>query len=655
MTWKSATPRNRQLKRLPQQWNAHAYQKRASDFLVSHGVGALFLDPGLGKTAIVLDAFQRLKEQGVADKMLVIAPLLPAKTVWAQEGSKWTNFRDLTFTLVHGSKKKDALKASADTDITLINPEGLAWLRKETWGRALPWDTVVFDELTKFKSHRAQRSKLARKMFEDVARKWGLTGTPAPNGYEDLFGQILLLDGGNALGKYMTHFRDRYFEPDGFTGYNYKLSKGADKVIEARIAPLVLRMSAEDYLELPPLVDDVRRLDMAKKERVAYDKMRKEMLLELPGGVITAQNAAAAYNKLSQMANGAVYFDNEVPGASRQFAAVHDVKLDAIEELVEELAGQPLLVAYEFHHDLKRLRERFGADVPVLKSGMSQDKLEGLVRDWNAGAIPLLFAHPASAGHGLNLQEGGASHLCWYSTTWNLELYDQFIRRLYRQGSKADRVINHILCVNDTIDEIKMQAIRDKDTTQARLLQALNAEIGVETTQEETDTMPIKKLRRQTDDAAQEEETKPKPAPRGWGRRATASDEPEEQTQQDTSDDDDDEEQQRENIRSRLTKAKKKAKVVEDNDEEEPPVDAKSAFSKSVQDKLGGEEAEEEAEAEAKPKPAKKAAKKTTKAAKNLPPAEAGGYNGPVTGPTPEQIDGIVRAFETTVRAILGR
>lgn len=429
----------------------------ANDFIVTHN------------TSIVLESFRRLKERGIAKRMLVVAPLRVCQSVWRQEGVKWTQFRDLRFSLLHGAKKRARL--ADDADIWLINPEGVAWLAKLYMGRPLPFDTVVIDELTKFKNARAERHKALRPRISQAARRWGLTGTPAPNGYMDLFGQFLILDDGAALGKYITHYRDTYFSL-GYDGFTYNLAPGAGQRVEERVRPYVLRMSADDYLEMPPLIDDVRLLGIEPGPRKVYEQMKQDMITELPEGVVTGANAAAVYSKLAQMANGAVY-----TGPDKAVALIHDTKLEALEELIEELAGQPLLLAYEFRHDLERLRKHFGAETPYIGSGVGEADATRIMAAWNRNEIPLLLAHPASTGHGLNLQEGAAAHICWFSPTWDFELYDQFIRRVRRQGNDAQRIFNHLLVARGTVDELKLEALKVKDTTQGRLLNALNAEI----------------------------------------------------------------------------------------------------------------------------------------------------------------------------------
>jgi SNF2 family DNA or RNA helicase len=454
--------------------------ERGVEHLLNRHSGGLALDPGLRKTSITLAAFKLLKARGTVKRMLVIAPLRPLRKTWRQEGAKWSDFRDLKFAFLHGPKKEAAL--ASDVDIYLINPEGLPWLCRKFLGRSLPFDIVCIDELTRFKNSQSDRVKTVRPRLAKVAWRWGLTGSIAPNGYMDLFGQMLMLDDGAALGRYVTHYRDQFFSL-GFDGFTYDLLPGAEKRIIERLAPYWLQMSADDYLELPELVTDERMIEMEPEARKTYRKMKADMVAQLPEGTITAANSAAVYSKLSQMANGAVYFD--MPGG-RKVAHVHDAKLDALEELVEELNGQPLLVAYEFNHDLDRIIERFGVADPVtgkkklpyLGKGTTPKQEDEWIDAWNRNEIPIFPCHPASAGHGLNLQEGNAGHIAQFGITWDLELWDQFLRRIRRSGNTAQRVVNHLLIVADTIDELKLEALQDKDLTQRRLLKALNDEIS---------------------------------------------------------------------------------------------------------------------------------------------------------------------------------
>jgi hypothetical protein len=467
-------------------WEPHPYQERAVAFLAGASSAALFLDPGLGKTSIVLCAFAALKRMGTAKRMLVVAPLRVCQTVWRQEGQKWSQFRDLRFALLHGSKKNAAL--SDDTDIHLINPEGVAWLAKAMQGRAWPYDTVVIDEITKFKNQSAQRHKALRPLLKHTRRRWGLTGTPAPNGYLDLFGQFLMLDDGAALGRFVTHYRSQYFVPD-FNGYDWKLMPNGEKRIEERIRPYVLRMAAEDYLTLPPLIDDIRQIELDPRSIKTYRQMRDQMLAELPGGVVTAQNAGGVANKLKQMAGGAVYRSGSAAGEydDPTYEILHTAKLDAVVDMVEELAGQPLLLAYEYTHELERLLERFPT-APYLGAGVTAKRTQEIVDAWNRGEVPLLLAHPKSAGHGLNLQGSGCGHVAWFGPTYDLELYEQFIDRVRRQGSTAQRVVNHIFVAQDTIDEQVLKIVREKGTTQGSLLARLSDAIMEESSMEKLGT-----------------------------------------------------------------------------------------------------------------------------------------------------------------------
>lgn len=528
--------RTRRAKSDHEPWRPKGFHARGVEFLQSHAAAALFWDPGLGKTSTVLEAFRQLKEAGQVDRMLVVAPLRVCQLVWRQEGRKWTQFRDLTFSFLHGPKKEERLRD--DVDIHLINPEGIPWLAQQFFGRSdIPWDVVCIDELTKFKNARTPRFKKLHKKIRNVRYRWGLTGTPAPNGYLDLFGQLLMLDDGAALGKYITHYRDRYFQPD-FNGFKWNLRKGCAEKIEERIAPYALRMSAEDYLELPDLSEIIVPVTLPPDALRAYREMEKETIVSLPGGVVTAANSGAVYSKLKQMANGAVYVGD---GSERKVLELHSAKLDALEELIDELAGQPLLVAYEFQHDLSRIRARLGEDTPAL-AGASEKRAIELEAQWNRGELPILLVHPASVGHGLNLQRAagvGTAHLCWFSLPWDLELYDQTIRRLRRQGSTADRVVSHMLMIDihDGMDLYVYEALQGKDTTQQRLLSALNAVVmrddpaphatGNVASTEDTDMAAEQKLGFRKPGAAAPAAAEPakRITPKGWGATNIADDE----------------------------------------------------------------------------------------------------------------------------------
>lgn len=519
-------------------WVALPYMLRAVEHLCSRHAGGLPLRPGGRKTSITLAAFKRLREEGRAQTMLIIAPLRVCRQTWRQEAAKWEQFKDLKFSLLHGDKKDERLKD--DADIWLINPEGVKWLADKYLGRSLPFDIVCIDELTKFKNSQADRSKSLRPRLKGAAYRWGLTGSLAPNGYMDLFGQMLMLDDGAALGRYITHYRDMYFML-GFDGFTYDLMPGAEKRIVDRIRPYWFQMHDEDYAQLPPLVDVPHELTLTGPQRKLYDKMKRDMIAQLPEGIITAANSAACYSKLSQMANGAVYVGDKKDTAS----VIHDLKLDVIDELVEELNGEPLLIAYEFNHDLARLQEWYAkkyatkADpepkLPYLGKGTTAKQEDEWCKLWNQGKLPVMAAHPASAGHGLNMQGASACNVAWFSITWDYELYDQLIRRIRRDGTAAVQIFNHLLLVKNTLDELKLAALGGKEMTQTGLIRALNAEIlrdgdtqKAGGTAGQTKQETSMKLSRPGAVAAPQEQQQGHPsadakvAPKGWGKAATS-------------------------------------------------------------------------------------------------------------------------------------
>lgn len=448
----------------PKNWEPKNYQKVAVEHLLSNGAAALFLDPGLGKTSITLKALTVLKKRKLSGKTLIIAPLRVCYQVWPSEIAEWKQFSHLKCVVLHGPKKDKLLEEEAD--IYLINPEGLDWLifghgkksrtfDKRRWNK-FGFTELVIDELTKFKNPRSQRFKALKHVLDGFRRRWGLTGTPAPNGLLDLFGQCFVLDGGRALGQYITHYRHKYFLPLDPSGWKWALQPGAAELIYERIAPLALRMSAADYLELPAEVPVKHFVDLPPKARKLYEEMEDVLLSQYEDRIITAGNGAAASMKCRQICNGALYVDDDiaakVAGKKRTVLNVHDAKLDALEELVDELQGAQLLVAYEFNHDLARLRERFPT-MEYIGSGISPKRGKEIENAWNAGEITLLAGQPASMGHGGNFQKSNAFHVAWFSQFWDYELYDQFLRRVLRQGNKADRVFNHHFMARDTLDE----------------------------------------------------------------------------------------------------------------------------------------------------------------------------------------------------------
>lgn len=445
-------------------YTPHDYQRQATDYIVTHPQAAIFLGMGLGKTVITLSAiWHLLMDSFQARRVLVIAPLRVARDTWAAEASKWDHLEGLTMAVALGSRQQrlDALATGAM--VTVINRENIPWLVR-TVGSQWPWDMVVIDELSSFKNHNAARFKALASVRKHITRIVGLTGTPAANGLEDLWAQFRLLDGGVRLGRYITHYRARWFEPDKRNAtriFSYKPKPGAEEEIYAAIGDMTLSMQTTDHLTLPPLTVTPQEVTLGPRERDLYEQLVAQMVISLDGQTVDASNAAALSGKLLQLASGAVYAEGH------EAVVVHERKLDALEDLIEAANGQSLLVAYWFRHDLERITARFPT-ARELKT--SQDFLA-----WNRGEIPLGLIHPASAGHGLNLQAGGHV-LAWFSLTWSLELYQQTNARLYRQGQTQPVTIIH-LTVGNTLDQAVLAALADKDTTQTRLIQAVAAQL----------------------------------------------------------------------------------------------------------------------------------------------------------------------------------
>lgn len=466
-------------------WKPKPHQRAGMRWLAGANHRSLFLDPGLGKTSIALAVFKALQKSGACAKMLVIAPLRPAQLVWSQnegcEIARWKEFEHFKVVLLHGPKKDKRIEQ--DADIYVINFEGLAWLienghLKDLSKRGV--DTACIDELSKFKHPSSKRFKLWKKELGRFTRRWGLTGTPASNGLIDLFGQMYAVDAGASLGPWITSYRREYFNPTGYGGYTWVLQKGADKRIYKAISKVALSMRAEDHLKLPPLIEQNVWVTLPSKARKTYDQFEADMYATLDGEVVTAANAAVVSMKCQQISSGGIYAsdDSEALIKSAKYRKahhIHDEKTKALIELIDELQGQSLLVAYGFEHDLRRIRAELGKDIPVLGGGVSEKRAASIVNAWNRGEIPVLCAHPASVGHGLNMQKNSANHLAWYSMTWNLELYDQFTKRIWRQGTKADKIFAHRIVARDTVDEVILATLRRKQRTQKDLMQALRA------------------------------------------------------------------------------------------------------------------------------------------------------------------------------------
>lgn len=444
-------------------YEAHEYQSFATNHILTHPEAAVFLEMGLGKSVITLTAiFDLCLDSFLIRKVLVIAPLRVARDTWPSEIKKWDHLEGLTYSVAVGSEKERTAALMRTADVYIINRENVDWLVNKS-GIPFDFDMIVIDELSSFKSWQAKRFKSLIKVRPYVKRIVGLTGTPSSNGLMDLWAEFRVLDFGQRLGRYITHYRNSFFTPDKRNGeviFSYKPLPGAEEAIYKRISDITISMKSCDYLKLPECVINEVSVRMDEKEYEVYDTFREEMVAQIKDREIDAANAAVLSGKLLQMANGAVY-DEE-----KQTLHIHDRKLDALEDLIEGMNGKPVLVAYWYKHDADRIKERF--DVREIKT--SKD-----IEDWNAGKIPVAIIHPASAGHGLNLQSGGST-LIWFGLTWSLELYQQTNARLHRQG-QTDTVIIHHIISEGTIDEDVMKALKKKEKTQDALISAVRANL----------------------------------------------------------------------------------------------------------------------------------------------------------------------------------
>ncbi len=446
-------------------YEAHDYQKYVTDFILTHPIAAVFLEMGLGKSVITLTAlFDLILDQFLIRKVLVIAPLRVARDTWPLEIRKWDHLSGLTYSVVVGNESERRTALMRTADIYIINRENVDWLITKS-DIPFDFDMVVIDELSSFKSHQAKRFKSLLKARPSVKRIVGLTGTPSSNGLMDLWAEFRLLDLGQRLGRYISHYRAAYFMPDKRNAeviFSYKPLPGAEDAIYQRISDVTISMKSCGYLKLPECVINEVPAVMDDKEMAVYDRFREYMVTKIKDKEIDAANAAVLSGKLLQMANGAVYDEEKVS------CHIHDRKLDALEDLIEGANGKPVLIAYWYQHDAERIRARF----TVREIKTSQD-----IEDWNAGKISAAIIHPASAGHGLNLQAGGST-LIWFGLTWSLELYQQTNARLHRQGQKDTVIIHHIIA-KGTIDEDVMKALRKKEKTQDALINAVRANLEV--------------------------------------------------------------------------------------------------------------------------------------------------------------------------------
>lgn len=445
-------------------FNPHDYQRRAIDWVIAHERCLLFLDMGLGKTVSTLTAIQRLKDYAEVEKVLVVAPKKVAESTWSTEAVKWGHLH-LRTSVVMGDTRTREARLMEEADIYVTSRDLVTWLTARL-GKEWPFDMVVIDELTSFKNHRSQRFKALRKVLPRTERVVGLTGTPTPNGYKDLWAQVYCIDSGARLGRFVTHYRQKYFDSIVRNNIEIKtwLKPGAEDAIKALISDIALTMQASDYLTLPPMVEHDVAVALPKRIADGYRKFERDCVMEAAGeaeangGLITAASAASLSNKLSQYANGAVYTDD------RTVREIHDEKLTALGEILEQ-TDSPVLCFYQYQHDRDRIIAAFPKEKPVVYEGVEQ------LERWNAGKIRLLLAHPASTAFGLNMQHGGHT-VVWFSTGWNLELYEQANARLHRQGQER-RVTVHRLIATGTIDERMASAISGKRDTQLSFMEGM--------------------------------------------------------------------------------------------------------------------------------------------------------------------------------------
>ena len=459
----------------PMKWNAKPYQLEAVQALLSHGAMGLLQDPGLGKTSEMLTAFKTLKDCGMATQMLVIAPLRPAQMVWPEQVLHWDHTARLTILVLHGPSK-DAYLDYGKADVLVINPEGLKWLYKYRF--KLHADVLCIDESTRFKHTDTQRFKMLKPFLNTFKRRYILTGSPTPNGLLDLFGQIYILDQGNALGSYVSHYRMQYFVPKGYQGYQWEIRPGGEEAIRQAIAPITMCMRAKDYLQLPPLMGAcggdtpplVTYVDLPPDARKTYNRMEGVLVAEVNKEVVSAANTVSAAGKCRQIANGGMYGLLDVDENAKTRHQIHDAKTEAAVELVEEMSGVPCLIAYEYDLDRERLQVAF-PNAPYIGGGVSDKEFKRIESAWNLGAIPVLLAQPQSVAHGLNLQATRAN-VIWYGLTWDLENYEQMIRRVWRQGQEYPVFVHHIIARN-TIDEIVLKRLVSKDKSQQSFMNSL--------------------------------------------------------------------------------------------------------------------------------------------------------------------------------------
>ena len=479
----SLTAKMKEHKEAAVPWTPWPYQERALKFMLEDAQCGLLLDPGLGKTSITLAAIKILLKKKLMKRALVVAPLRAIYDVWPMEVSDWKDFNDLGVAIAHGGSKDKVLRQlTPDHQIALINFEALPWLcadRKRL--KMLDADVLVIDESSRMKSATTVRFRALRPHLAEFKRRYILTGSPRPRNYLDLFGQIYLLDRGVALGQFISHYRNRFFFPTGYQMREWEILPGADKEINELVAPMVLRLDAKDYLKLPRVLERDHYVELPSKVREEYDAVEENLMSTLFDSPMT--NSASARSKCAQIANGAVYLDYAAPvepddehwaaSKERRVKVVHTAKIEALVDLYNELQGEPILVAIGFHHDVDAIRRALGADIPCINGETTRTQASDYIDRWNKGLLPIMLAHPASAGHALNLQKFNARHVAFFYIPDDYDHYDQCFRRVWRQGNKADFVMRHNFIARATVDVAKMRNLKRKGDGQKMFLDAM--------------------------------------------------------------------------------------------------------------------------------------------------------------------------------------
>ena len=446
---------------------AHKYQEKCIEFILSHPIAMIWLSCGMGKTSVGLTSLEQLLYDFFEiHKVLIICPIRVAYT-WRDEIEQWDHLQHLKYSIAIGTESERLAALKTDADITIINREQVDWLVNKSKVPFI-WDACIIDEVSSFKNSSSKRFKAFMKVRPNFKRVIALTGTPSSNGLEDLYAEFKLLDYGERLGRFLGQFRNAFFRPAVMNGpvvYKYAPLPGAEEEIYKRISDITISMDSMDYLDMPELIESNYNVTLSDEELERYKELKKELVLTLPEGDVTASNAAALAGKLTQLANGAIYSDDG------EIISIHDAKLNALEDIYESSQGHPFLLAYWFRHDLVRIKERLdklGANYQIINTDQS-------IKDWNAGKIEVGLIHPASCGHGINLQKGG-SHIVFFGQTWSLELYQQTVARLWRQGQKSKTVVVQHIVAKDTVDERILKALSEKDVTQSALIEAVKAE-----------------------------------------------------------------------------------------------------------------------------------------------------------------------------------